>query len=138
MPVRQMTDQSTGDVEVRQRQFENSYAGLPERFYARLAPTAVRSPRLVQFNYPLAEELGLDAQEWDGETGVAVLAGNDLPVWAKPLAMAYAGHQFGHFSPQLGDGRAILLGEIIDRHGQRRDLHLKGAGRTPFSRNGDG
>ena len=131
-----MTDQST--CEGRQGQFAHSYACLPERFYARLAPTAVRRPRLVQFNSSLAEELGLDAQEWDGETGVAVLAGNDLPAWAQPLAMAYAGHQFGHFSPQLGDGRAILLGEIIDRHGQRRDLHLKGAGRTPFSRGGDG
>jgi protein adenylyltransferase len=125
-------------LRVGQGQFEHSYACLPERFYARLAPTAVRSPRLVQFNYLLAEELSLDAQEWDDETGVAVLAGNCLPTWAKPLAMAYAGHQFGHFSPQLGDGRAILLGEIIDRHGQRRDLHLKGAGRTPFSRGGDG
>jgi uncharacterized protein YdiU (UPF0061 family) len=138
MPVRHLTDQATCDVEVRQGQFENSYACLPERFYARLAPTAVRNPRLVQFNYPLAEELGLDAQEWDGETGAAVLAGNALPAWAQPLALAYAGHQFGQFSPQLGDGRAILLGEIIDRHGQRRDLHLKGAGRTPFSRGGDG
>jgi serine/tyrosine/threonine adenylyltransferase len=133
-----MTNQSTCDVAVRQGQFANSYACLPERCYARLAPTAVCRPRLVQFNYPLAEELGLDAQEWTGETGVAVLAGNGLPAWAQPLAMAYAGHQFGHFSPQLGDGRAILLGEIIDRHGQRRDLQLKGAGRTPFSRGGDG
>lgn len=138
MPVRHMTDQSFADVEVKPGQFENSYACLPERFYARLAPTAVRNPRLVKLNYPLAEELGLDAQAWDGEMGAAVLAGNHLPAWAKPLAMAYAGHQFGHFSPQLGDGRAILLGEIIDRHGQRRDLHLKGAGRTPFSRGGDG
>ncbi len=135
---RQMTDQATYDIAVRQGQFANSYACLPERCYARLAPTAVQSPRLVQFNYPLAEELGLDAQEWTGETGVAILAGNCLPAWAQPLAMAYAGHQFGHFSPQLGDGRAILLGEIIDRHGQRRDLQLKGAGRTPFSRGGDG
>src|SRR5215475_13091666 len=138
MPGRPITDQSTSGVEVRQGQFANSYACLPERCYARLAPTAVRRPRLVQFNYPLAEELGLDAQEWASETGVAILAGNCLPVWAQPLAMAYAGHQFGHFSPQLGDGRAILLGEIIDRHGQRRDLQLKGAGRTSFSRGGDG
>ena len=99
---------------------------------------SVNSKRRCRVNYPLAEELGLDAREWTGETGVAFLAGNCLPAWAQPLAMAYAGHQFGHFSPQLGDGRAILLGEIIDRHGQRRDLQLKGAGRTPFSRGGDG
>src|SRR5262249_16813338 len=138
MPGRPITDQSMYGVEVGHGQFANSYACLPERCYARLAPTAVRRPRLVQFNYLLAEELGLDVQEWAGETGVAVLAGNCLPAWAQPLAMAYAGHQFGHFSPQLGDGRAILLGEIIDRHGQRRDLQLKGAGRTPFSRGGDG
>src|SRR5262249_55914089 len=115
MPGRQMTDQSTCDVEVRQGQFEHSYACLPERCYARTPPTAVCRPGLVQLNYPLAEELGLDAREWACETGVAVLAGNCLPAWAQPLAMAYAGHQFGHFSPQLGDGRAILLGEIIDR-----------------------
>jgi len=119
-------------------QFDNSYTRLPERFYARLAPTPVRSPRVVKFNAPLAEELRLDAQQWECEGGVAVLSGNHVPEWADPLAMAYAGHQFGHFVPQLGDGRAILLGEIIGADGTRRDLHLKGAGRTPFSRRGDG
>lgn len=120
------------------RQCENTYARLPERFYARLAPSPVRSPRLVKFNSALAGELGLDAQAWESEMGAAVLSGNHVPEWAMPLAMAYAGHQFGHFVPQLGDGRAILLGEIIARDGARRDLHLKGAGRTPFSRRGDG
>jgi len=119
-------------------QLENTYARLPERFYARLAPTPVRNPRLVKFNSALAGELGLKAQQWESELGTAVLAGNDVPEWATPLAMAYAGHQFGQFVPQLGDGRAILLGELIARDGSRYDLHLKGAGRTPFSRRGDG
>jgi uncharacterized protein YdiU (UPF0061 family) len=119
-------------------QFENTYACLPERFYVRLAPTPVRNPRLVKFNPALAKELGLEAQVWESEKGAAVLSGNHVPEWANPLAMTYAGHQFGHFVPQLGDGRAILLGEIIARGGSRYDLHLKGAGRTPFSRRGDG
>jgi uncharacterized protein YdiU (UPF0061 family) len=119
-------------------QFDNSYARLPQRFYARLSPTPVRSPRLVKFNYALADELGLEALQWASDLGATVLAGNQAPEWADPLAMAYAGHQFGHFAPQLGDGRAMLLGEIIGRDGKRRDLHLKGAGRTPFSRRGDG
>src|SRR5262249_3273261 len=119
-------------------QFENTYARLPERFYARLAPTKVRNPRLVKFNSAFAEELGLDAQQWESEMGTAFLSGNYVPDWAEPLAMAYAGHQFGHFVPQLGDGRAILLGELLGCGGARRDLHLKGAGRTPFSRRGDG
>jgi uncharacterized protein YdiU (UPF0061 family) len=93
---------------------------------------------MVKFNSPLAEELGLEAKQWESEMGVAVLSGNHAPEWAVPLAMVYAGHQFGHFVPQLGDGRAILLGEIIGSDGTRRDLHLKGTGRTPFSRRGDG
>jgi serine/tyrosine/threonine adenylyltransferase len=119
-------------------QFDNTYARLPERFYARLTPTKVRNPRLVKFNAVLAGELGLDAQQWESEMGTAFLSGNYVPEWAEPLAMAYAGHQFGHFVPQLGDGRAILLGELIACGGPRRDLHLKGTGRTPFSRRGDG
>jgi uncharacterized protein YdiU (UPF0061 family) len=119
-------------------QFDNSYARLPQRFYARLAPTPVRRPRLVKLNYPLAEELGLEAKRLDSDVGAAFLSGNQLPAGAAPLAMAYAGHQFGLFVPQLGDGRAILLGELMGRDGQRRDLQLKGAGRTPFSRRGDG
>jgi uncharacterized protein YdiU (UPF0061 family) len=92
----------------------------------------------VKFNFPLAEELGLEAKQLESDVGAAFFSGNRVPDGAEPLAMAYAGHQFGHFVPQLGDGRAILLGEIIGRDGKRRDLHLKGAGQTPFSRRGDG
>lgn len=119
-------------------QFDNSYARLPQRLYARLTPTPVRRPRLVKLNVALAEALGLEATWLASAEGTAVLAGNYVPAWADPLAMAYAGHQFGHFVPQLGDGRAILLGETLGRNGTRRDLQLKGAGRTPFSRRGDG
>jgi serine/tyrosine/threonine adenylyltransferase len=119
-------------------QFDNSYARLPQRLYARLTPTPVRRPRLVKLNVALAEALGLEATWLASAEGTAVLAGNYVPAWADPLAMAYAGHQFGHFVPQLGDGRAILLGETLGRDGTRRDLQLKGAGRTPFSRRGDG
>ncbi len=118
--------------------FDNSYAALPESFFARVSPVPVAAPRLVKLNRPLAAELGLDADWLSSPQGVAVLAGQTLPDAATPIATAYAGHQFGHFVPQLGDGRAILLGEIIDRNSRRRDLQLKGAGRTPFSRDGDG
>lgn len=118
--------------------FDNSYARLPPRFYAAVAPTIVAAPRLIRLNAPLAAELGLKPDWLKGSEGVAMLSGNGLPVGATPIATAYAGHQFGGFSPQLGDGRAILLGELIDRHGKRRDLQLKGAGPTPFSRRGDG
>ncbi|HSH43522.1 MAG TPA: YdiU family protein [Arenicellales bacterium] len=117
---------------------DNSYARLPENFYARQQPTPVAAPRLLRVNRPLAEELGLDPDALAGEQGVAVLAGNRVASGSQPLAMAYAGHQFGGFVPSLGDGRAVLLGEIIDRNGVRRDIHLKGAGRTPYSRAGDG
>ena len=117
---------------------DNSYARLPEQFYARLAPTPVAAPRLVRLNRPLAEHLGLDPQALTRPEGVETLAGNRVPDGAEPLAMAYAGHQYGQFAPSLGDGRAILLGELIDKDGVRRDIHLKGAGRTPFSRMGDG
>jgi len=118
--------------------FNNSYARLPGRFFAQVAPTPVAAPRLVRLNRALAEELGLDAEWLAGPEGVAMLAGNSLPETAEPIATAYAGHQFGHFVPQLGDGRAILLGEVIDRSGRRRDIQLKGSGPTPFSRRGDG
>ena len=118
--------------------FDNSYARLPDRFFARVLPTPVAAPRLIRTNRPLAEELGLDPDELDGEEAVAVFAGNQVPEGAEPIATAYAGHQFGSFVPQLGDGRAILLGEVVDRNGVRRDVQLKGAGRTPFSRGGDG
>jgi serine/tyrosine/threonine adenylyltransferase len=118
--------------------FDNSYARLPERFYARLAPTPVAEPRLVKINRGLATELGLDPDALASPEGVEILAGNRIAPGSEPIALAYAGHQFGHFVPQLGDGRAILLGEVVDRAGRRRDIQLKGSGITPFSRNGDG
>ncbi|RVT85321.1 YdiU family protein [Rhodobacteraceae bacterium CCMM004] len=118
--------------------FDNSYARLPDRFYARLGPTPVRAPRLIAVNAPLARALGLDADALTAPEGLAILAGNALPEGADPLAQAYAGHQFGGWVPQLGDGRALLLGEVVDRGGVRRDVQLKGAGPTPFSRMGDG
>jgi protein adenylyltransferase len=119
-------------------QFDNSYARLPERFFARLPPTPVAAPRLVRLNWTLAQKLGLDPARLSSPEGVAILAGNAVPKLGEPLAMAYAGHQFGTLVPQLGDGRALLLGEIVDQDGVRRDIQLKGSGPTPFSRNGDG
>jgi len=107
--------------------FDNSYARLPERFYAKLAPTAVTKPRLVKLNVPLARQLGLDPIWLASPAGVETLGGNKVPQGAEPLAMAYAGHQFGNWVPQLGDGRAILLGELRDVNGVRRDIQLKGA-----------
>ncbi len=118
--------------------FDNSYARLPDRFFARLPPTPVAAPEVVLVNHELARDLGLDPALLEGGAGAAMLAGNVLPEGAEPIAMAYAGHQFGQFVPQLGDGRAILLGEVRDRQGVRRDIQLKGAGKTPFSRGADG
>ncbi|MBK1720235.1 protein adenylyltransferase SelO [Thiocystis violacea] len=118
--------------------FDNSYARLPERFHARLSPVPVARPTLVRLNRPLARRLGLDPEALSSPEGLAVLAGNAVPHGAEPLAMAYAGHQFGNFVARLGDGRAILLGEILDPSGERFDIQLKGSGRTPFSRAGDG
>jgi serine/tyrosine/threonine adenylyltransferase len=118
--------------------FVNSYAALPAQFYVRQDPVPVGSPRLIKFNQALAAELGIDYGSFDTGTLAAIFSGNLIPLGAMPLAMAYAGHQFGQFVPQLGDGRAILLGEVMDRAGMRRDIQLKGAGRTPYSRNGDG
>ncbi len=108
--------------------FDNSYARLPDRFFARLAPTPVPAPRLVRLNDALARLLGIDPAGLAAPDGVATLAGNRVPEGAEPLAMAYAGHQFGHWVPQLGDGRAVLLGEVTGRDGVRRDIQLKGAG----------
>jgi len=118
--------------------FQNTYAALPANFFARVAPTPVASPRLIKLNRPLAVQLGLDPDLLDSPEGAEILSGKRLPDGADPIAMAYAGHQFGHFVPQLGDGRAILLGEVIDSDGVRRDIQLKGSGPTPFSRRGDG
>lgn len=118
--------------------FDNSYARLPEHFFARQAPTPVAAPRLIALNGALAARLGLDTDWLAGPEGLAMLAGNALPPGAEPIAQAYAGHQFGGFVPQLGDGRAVLLGEVVAPDGARFDLQLKGAGPTPFSRRGDG
>ena len=118
--------------------FQNTYAALPANFFARVAPTPVESPRLIKLNRPLAIHLGLDPDRLSSPEGTEILAGKRIPDGADPIAMAYAGHQFGHFVPQLGDGRAILLGEVIDADGVRRDIQLKGSGPTPFSRRGDG
>src|SRR5215212_6951296 len=118
--------------------FQNTYSALPANFFARVAPTPVAAPRLIKLNRALAVHLGLDPDVLEGPEGAEILAGKRLPEGADPIAMAYAGHQFGHFVPQLGDGRAILLGEVIDRDGVRRDIQLKGSGPTPFSRRGDG
>lgn len=117
--------------------FDNSYAHLPPQFFAEQAPTPVSAPRLIKFNEVLARELGLDVDALRLDAA-AIFSGNELLPGSQPLAMAYAGHQFGNFVPQLGDGRAILLGEVKDRNGRRRDIQLKGPGPTPFSRRGDG
>lgn len=118
--------------------FDNSYARLPERFYTKMAPTPVARPKLLALNEGLAERLGLDALALRSEDGVAALAGNVVPGGADPLAQVYAGHQFGGWSPRLGDGRAILLGEVVAPDGARFDVQLKGSGPTPYSRMGDG
>ncbi len=118
--------------------FEATYARLPERFFARLSPTPVRAPRLLRLNEALARRLGFDRGALSSPDGVALLAGNAVPHGAEPIAMAYAGFQFGNWVPQLGDGRAILLGERVGDDGVRRDVQLKGSGPTPFSRRGDG
>ena len=118
--------------------FDNSYARDLKEFAVPWRPAAVPEPESLFFNRELAGELGLDLDALAGAAGAALFAGNALPEGAEPIAQAYAGHQFGGFSPQLGDGRAVLLGEVVDRNGERRDIAMKGSGRTPFSRGGDG
>jgi uncharacterized protein YdiU (UPF0061 family) len=118
--------------------FDNTYARLPARFHAHVAPIPVRAPRLLRLNARLAQDLGIDPEALASAEGVEVLAGNRVPEGAEPIALAYAGHQFGHFVPQLGDGRALLMGEVVGPRVGRRDLMWKGSGRTPFSRSGDG
>src|SRR6202000_1107555 len=118
--------------------FDNSYVRLPQRFYARLDPTPVAGPNLIRVNAGLARLLGLDPAGLVCPGGVAARGGNGGPPGPEPLAMAYAGHQFGNWVPQLGDGRAVLLGEVTGGDGLRYDIQLKGSGPTPFSRNGDG
>ena len=118
--------------------FDNSYARLAGRFYARVDPTPVARPQLIKLNIGLADFLGLDSNALNSTEGAAIFSGNQVVQGSEPLAMAYAGHQFGHFVPKLGDGRANLIGEVVGRDGLRYDLHLKGSGPTPFSRGGDG
>lgn len=117
--------------------FDNSYSRLPHPFFTRMTPAPVRSPKLAILNRPLAMSLGLDTQALNSDEGAAVFGGNRIPEGAAPLAQAYAGHQFGHFT-MLGDGRASLVGEQITPEGDRFDIQLKGSGRTPYSRGGDG
>ena len=116
--------------------FDNSYATLPDGFFTRLDPTPVKEPKLLAWNDDLAASLGIEGG--DAKTRAQVFGGNAVPAGAAPLAQLYAGHQFGNFNPQLGDGRAILLGEVVDSVGKRRDIQLKGSGPTPYSRMGDG
>ena len=118
--------------------FDNTYARLPERFFAKQEAAHVPEPKLIRLNLGLAAKLSMDTDWLQSADGVAMLAGNAIPEGAEPIAQAYAGHQFGGFVPQLGDGRALLLGEVIGTNGARYDLQLKGSGRTPFSRGGDG
>ncbi|MDA1165053.1 MAG: YdiU family protein [Planctomycetota bacterium] len=118
--------------------FDNSYARLPGAFFAAVEPTPVSAPVMIRLNHVLATQLGLDVARLDSPEGLAILSGNKLADGSEPVAMAYSGHQFGGFSPQLGDGRAILLGEVVREDGVRHDIQLKGSGPTPFSRRGDG
>ncbi len=116
--------------------FDNTYANLPAAFFTALAPVPVASPSLIKFNDSLAQILGVKADDFSDIA--ATFSGNSVPQGSSPLAQLYAGHQFGHWTPQLGDGRAILLGEVIGIDGHRRDIQLKGSGRTPYSRSADG
>jgi len=118
--------------------FDNTYIRLPERFYARERPTAVAGPALIHSNPLLAGQLGIDPDWLSSDDALQVFAGNRVPPGAEPIATVYAGHQFGGWNPRLGDGRAILLGEVVDAGNRRHDIQLKGAGQTPYSRMGDG
>ncbi len=118
--------------------FDNTYAQLPSHMFTRQSPAAVSSPKLIRVNHDLCRLLAIDPQWLESPMGVGVLAGNTIPVGADPIATAYAGHQFGHWNPQLGDGRALLLGEVVGKDSQRYDIQLKGSGPTPYSRRGDG
>ncbi|KXV14332.1 hypothetical protein AD933_12180 [Acetobacter malorum] len=115
-----------------------TYSQLPDHFYASAALSPVAAPQLIKLNVPLANSLGLDPVWLSGPDGVAMLSGSSMPPGVQPLALAYAGHQFGHFVPQLGDGRALLLGDVTDASGHVREIQLKGSGRTAYSRRGDG
>ena len=129
---------STSTPDPVQISFANSYAALPPRFYSRTSAAPVAAPLLIKINERLAQQLGIDPVALASPEGVAILAGNRVAAGSEPIALAYAGHQFGHFVPQLGDGRALLLGEVIAQDGLRYDIQLKGSGPTAFSRRGDG
>lgn len=118
--------------------FENQYVSLGEDFFARTQPTPVPAPQLIQFNHQLAADMQIDIDGLDADALAQMFSGNQIPKGAEPLAMVYAGHQFGFYTPQLGDGRAILLGEVAGQNGRQYEIQLKGSGRTAFSRNGDG
>ena len=118
--------------------FNNSFVQLGEKFYAKLNPTPVEQPKIVKLNEELSNKLGIDLEMLELEDWASIFSGNRILPVSEPLAMVYAGHQFGHLVPQLGDGRAILLGEVIDNSSIRNDIQLKGSGITPFSRQGDG
>ena len=118
--------------------FDNSYSRLPDAFFSLIEPTPVSAPVMIRLNHDLGTDLGIDVARLDSPEGLGILSGNQRAAGSEPLAMAYSGHQFGGFSPQLGDGRAILLGEVVRRDGVRHDIQLKGSGPTPFSRGGDG
>lgn len=118
--------------------FDNSYSKLPRYFFSLINPSPVKKPKLIKLNESLASEFGLDIKKLKSKQGVEFFAGNYIPNQAEPIANVYAGHQFGHFVPQLGDGRAVLIGEIINANGKRYDIQLKGSGQTPYSRRGDG
>ena len=117
--------------------FDNSYSKLPDIFFERIKPIPVKEPELIRFNKPLGEKLGLNLSE-DKSLLSAIFSGNKIPEGSEPIALLYAGHQFGYFVPQLGDGRAILLGEVVNKDGRRFDIQLKGSGQTSYSRGGDG
>ena len=118
--------------------FDNSYCALPDVFYKRQRPTPVSNPQLIRVNHPLAKKIGIDPLWLESQEGINVVAGNLVPEGADPIATAYAGYQFGQWNPQLGDGRAVLLGETLNSEGDRYDIQLKGSGPTPYSRGGDG
>ena len=117
--------------------FDNSYSKLPDIFFERIKPIPVKDPELIRFNKPLGEKLGLNLSK-DKSLLSAIFSGNKIPEGSEPIALLYAGHQFGYFVPQLGDGRAILLGEVVNKDGRRFDIQLKGSGQTSYSRGGDG
>lgn len=138
MPLKMNTASTTADSLADPLVLEDSFRRLPETFYADVAPSPVSAPKLLRVNRALAQELGIDPEALTEPDGIERLAGNQPFAGAEPLAMAYAGHQFGNLVPTLGDGRAVLMGDRVDQSGVRRDIQLKGAGQTPFSRAGDG